>query len=289
MTRNKFLIPLFALILCMGALFFTLPAYASDDPNAETLSVDAVWLEGDMLNIEVTDKQTGINQTLAVSLTDYAGNSEYVSVQAVDREGNKSNTIQFKNPFYTPETVPDTSSVPDSQAAVPDGTKPLTPDGTGTVMDNVTDGDGKEFFTITTEDGNEFYMIIDRQRSTENVYLLNAVTEDDLAALAQKSGSGGSASAVPTTQPTQTATPEPTTQEPAPSETPSANNGGMNNGTVIFIVIAAVVVGGAGYYFKILRPKKKAAGGIDEGEDYEDDPDDYGDGDDDYSGDGEDE
>jgi len=50
-------------MLIMGALFFSVPAYAADDP-LENLTVDAVWLEGDMLHIEVTDKLTGINQTL---------------------------------------------------------------------------------------------------------------------------------------------------------------------------------------------------------------------------------
>ena len=63
--------------------------------------------------------------------------------------------------------------------------KPFTPDGTGTVVDNATDEDGKEFFTITTPSENVFYLIIDRQRTEENVYFLNAVTEKDLLALAE--------------------------------------------------------------------------------------------------------
>jgi hypothetical protein len=295
MKRNKLLIPLFAFMLCMGALFFAAPAYASDGSESETLTaegadienltVDGVWLEGEMLKIEVTDKQTGINQTLEVPLTDYAGNSEYVSVQAVDNNGNKSNTIHFKNPFYTPETETapaDPSATPsETQSGVPDGSKPLTPDGTGTVTDNVTDGDGKEFFTITTEDGNVFYMIIDRQRETDNVYLLGTVTEDDLAALAEKND--GSTGGVPSRQ---TPTPDPNrppatsttpAPEPEPTEPPSEKSGGMNSGTIIFIAIAAAVVGIVGYYFKIVRPKKNAAGGGDEYEDEGDyDDEDYG-------------
>lgn len=283
--RSKLFIPLLAFMLCVGAIFFAIPANASDGTDAEFLSVDAVWLEGDMLHIEVTDKLTGINQTLEVSLTDYAGNSEYVSVQAVDRNGNKSNTIQFKNPYYIPETdTLDPSNPAESQSAVPNGEKPLTPDGTGTVVDNVTDGDGKEFFTITTEDGNVFYMIIDRQRTTDNVYLLNAVTEDDLAALAAKNNKK-STSALPTEESTtQTVIPS-TTETPAQNPKPSPNNGGISNGTVIFIIVAAAAVGIAGYYFKILRPRKQAGDAEDEGEDdFEDN--DYGDGDGDYGEDG---
>ena len=60
-------------------------------------------------------------------------------------------------------------------------TKPFTPDGTGTVVDNATDEDGKEFFTITTPSENIFYLVIDRQRTENNVYFLNAVTEKDTA------------------------------------------------------------------------------------------------------------
>ena len=60
-------------------------------------------------------------------------------------------------------------------------TKPFTPDGTGTVVDNATDEDSKEFFTITTPSENVFYLVIDRQRTENNVYFLNAVTEKDTA------------------------------------------------------------------------------------------------------------
>jgi len=275
----------------MGAMFLPVTAYAAADP-LENLTVDAVWLEGDTLNIEVTDKQTGIHQTLQVPMDEYAGNSEYVSVQAVDRNGGKSNTIQFKNPFYTPGADPADPQTPTkSESGIPGGvnpSKPFTPDGTGTVVDNVTDGDGKEFFSVETPDGNVFYLIIDRQRDTENVYLLNAVTENDLMSLA-KEGDGKSTSGIPT-QPNQPGqiTPSDPSESPAPEPTPTppANNGGMNSGTVIFIVIAAVAVGGAGYYFKILRPKQQAAGDDDGIDDYEDDDSDYEDyGDPDEDGD----
>ena len=71
---------------------------------------------------------------------------------------------------------------------LPTEPNPFTPDGTGTVVDNATDQDGKEFFTITTAEEAVFYLVIDRQRETENVYFLNAVTVADLMALAESSG-----------------------------------------------------------------------------------------------------
>ena len=86
---------------------------------------------------------------------------------------------------------------------------PFTPEGTGTVVDNATDEDGKEFFTITTPNENIFYLVIDRQRSGENVYFLNAVTEADLMALVEISKEP----VAPTPEPEPVTDPEP---EPEP-------------------------------------------------------------------------
>jgi len=158
------------------------------------------------------------------------------------------------------EPIPDTC-----ESALPDETNPFTPDGTGTVIDNATDGDGKEFFNIETPDGNVFYLVIDRQRSRDNVYLLNAVTEQELIALA-KPGDGS----VNDDTPVPPGIPEPEPQveeEPAAPEKPPEKGGGK--GSIIIIVVAVIAVGGAGYYFKIVRPKQN--GGMDD-DDYEDEP-----------------
>jgi hypothetical protein len=275
------LITLLALTLCVGA-FFTLPAYAAAEDGTETLTVEAVWLEGDTLHIEVTDKNTGAGQALTLNLRDYAGaNDEYVSVQAIDRAGNKSNTIQFKNPYYTapaettaepePPAASETPSPDAGESAVPDGLSPFTPDGEGTVLDNATDGEGKEFFTIEAEDGAVFYLIVDRQRTGENVYFLNAVTENDLLSLAKPGD--GSESAVPGENPPASAASQEPSPSPEPSPDPPAEQGGMGSGALIFIVLAALAVGGAGYYFKIRRPKKQ---GEEPEEDYEEPDEDYG-------------
>lgn len=127
---------------------------------------------------------------------------------------------------------------------------PFTPSGTGTVVDNTTDKDGKEFFTITTPAENVFYLVIDRQRETENVYFLNAVTEADLLALAEAAGE----IVPPTPQPEPAHDPEPT---PAPEpEQPKATGGG---GTLLLALAVVLIGGGAGWYFKIYQPKKQRA------------------------------
>ena len=138
---------------------------------------------------------------------------------------------------------------------------PFTPAGTGTVIDNATDADGKEFYTIMTPNENVFYLIIDRQRERENVYFLNAVTEQDLMALAEVSGDSGT-SAIPDTTPAPEPTPEP---EPEPAPEPEPQKGG-NMGMMVVVVLVVLVGGGAAYYFKIYRPKQEQA---DISEDYD--------------------
>lgn len=114
----------------------------------------------------------------------------------------------------------------------PPAEKPFTPDRTGTVVDNATDEESKEFFTITTPSENVFYLVIDRQRSTENVYFLNTVTEANLLALAQ---------------------PAPA---PEPVPTPEQPEKKSNTGLLVIVLLLAGVGGGAAYYFKVLRPKR---------------------------------
>jgi hypothetical protein len=314
LTRKTKLPLLIALMLCMGVVFMcgTAGAFAAEPTptpaaEVETLSVDEVWLAGDTLHIAVTDKDTGVNQTLELSLKEYAKpGDELVTVQASDREGNLSNAIQFKNPYYvaqegsiataaaaatttandgaeadaaaTQDEKPAATSDSTTESAIPNGANAFTPDGTGQVVDNATDKDGKEFFSIKTDDGNVFYLIVDRARTNDNVYLLNAVSEKDLASLA-KDGDGLAESAVPTVAPTVEATPEPTpaATTAAPTQAPKTSGGG-NTGMMAFVAVAVLAIGGAGYYFKILRPKQLAAQNGDDGsyaEDYGDDGDGY--------------
>lgn len=180
----------------------------------------------------------------------------------------------------------------ESASSIPEGA--FTPDGTGTVLDEATGEDGdKQFYTITTEGGNVFYLIVDGKRDSQNVYFLNAVTESDLMALAEKD-SENSASSIPSAEictctekcaagEVDTACPVCrndlkgcTGKEAGPSETekpaePEEPEKGGSVGTILFIVIALLAVCGAGYYVKIVRPKQQA-----EDEEFEDDG--YGEG-----------
>lgn len=166
---------------------------------------------------------------------------------------------------------------------------PLTPDGNGTVVDNVTDEDGKEFYTVLTPDEHTFFLVIDKQRDTDNVYFLDYVTEKDLLSL----------TAADTEQPADT---EPlaetctcsdqcvagevntdcpvckndltkckgTVAEPVeteqPAQTAQTETDSGNVGTFVLIALVALAAGGVGYYFKVLKPKKE----LDAADDFDD-------------------
>lgn len=135
--------------------------------------------------------------------------------------------------------------------------KPLTPDGTGTVIDNVTNEDGKEFFTITTPSKHVFYLIIDRQKNAENVYFLDAVTDKDLLALAKSDNEdvSGSSSYKVTSTPETSSAPIVSTPMVSSVSRPEKQNGSA--GIAAVAVLAAVLIGAAVWFFKFHKPGKK--------------------------------
>jgi len=236
----------------------------------ESMIVNATWLDDETLRIDVSDIVTGTVSSLAVRLSDFvteadASSSPYIMVQAVDLDGNLSGIVQIANPLY----VPADSGADDTTQEEPasdhdesdsdsngDNAEPphfgLTPDGTGVVVDNIVTQNDLEFFTVFTEAGNEFFLVVDRQRSTDNVYLLNAVTEADLMALAESGGNAGaSVSGIPTPEPP-APTPPPPQPEPEPEPVPASNS---VNGSLIFIAVIVIVAGAVAYYFKIVKGK----------------------------------
>lgn len=159
------------------------------------------------------------------------------------------------------------SSTDSSKSGTSSASTVFTPAGTGTVVNTATDEDGKEFYTITTPDKNVFYLVIDRERDGDNVYFLNAVTEKDLLALAEKSDSSSATTASESTTAARTSSGSAqTTASGTASQTgteTSAKSSSAPRGnsleTLLLVLAVVVIGGGAGYYFKIYRPKHQRA------------------------------
>lgn len=148
-------------------------------------------------------------------------------------------------------------------------------DGTGTVIENSTDTPEKrEFFTIKTPAGNVFYIVVDKQKTSDNVYLLTPVTESDLAKLAgsktvdtitggstvnqQQTDSAISQAPAASSQSTVSQAPKTSAAAKAVTGTKASPSGG-NAGAVAIAVLAILIVGGAGFYFKIYKPRHEVS------------------------------
>lgn len=191
----------------------------------------------------------------------------------VHAQGGPETEMEENSPAASASTDPETD-----QELVP-----FTPGGQATVVDEATGEDGKLFYTFSTPEGNVFYLVIDRQRDSDNVYFLNAVTEQDLLSLAEGGEEDTGESAIPemktcvcqercregwadVTCPVCMEDPGsckgkdaearvPEGQEEEGGQKPARETGGGSTGTFVFILLAAAAVGGAGYYLKIYKPK----------------------------------
>lgn len=128
----------------------------------------------------------------------------------------------------------------------------ISTEGSGHVVDNITDTNSEnlQFITVTAKDGSVFYIVIDKQNSNDNVYLLNTVDESDLAALVN--GYAPLATAMPTPA-AETAAPEAGTEA-----IKTVSKDSPISGTTLILILAVLAAAGIGiYYFKVVIPKKK--------------------------------
>jgi len=283
--RSKYF-ALLALMLCIGAFLLPTTAFASENSNSPIVTAT---VEGEILRIGASGGFLGVEAifineqrfnfrvdgALSVDLLAFS-DSHDLSVYAVDFAGNRSNVVRVTNPHYTNTETPQPpapTTPPQGIPVTPSQPNPFTPAGQASVLDNATNDDEKEFFTFTTPAGNVFFLIVDRQRGTDNVYFLNAVTEQDLIALAEQTGtqiSGSGTGGIPVATTPQAPDEYPDTSEPETNEPTSADSSG-GNGTLIFLLVAIAVGGGAGYYIKIVRPKQQASSDYDDEDEDEED------------------
>ena len=125
----------------------------------------------------------------------------------------------------------------------------LLPDGTANVVDYAVSESGKEFYIIQTANGNPFYLVLDKDRESNNVYLLSPVDEGDLSDFVKQS------EALEPTQEPVPVQPEPdqpvTLDDPIPS--------GVSYGSWASLAVIAIVGVGAWYYLSKVKPKREQA------------------------------
>lgn len=142
-----------------------------------------------------------------------------------------------------------------------------TPNGTGTVVSNTTNSDGKEFLTVKTADDHVFYLIIDKQKTGDNVYFLDAVTEKDLLSLAQSdsenSDSSGALKSIKDAQSSETASTSDksstqTTSTPVSTDTSQIGQQSATGKIAAVVLLSVVIVGVIILIAKLRKPKAPA-------------------------------
>lgn len=143
------------------------------------------------------------------------------------------------------------------EETIPEASQPeqgFTTPGNADLGDEITNSTGKDFYTIRTKNNNTFYMVIDHANSTENVYMLSLIDENDLAEFMDQTEEESEREVIqpPVVIPeTPAVTEAPQVQEETESrqvrQMPSENSS-------IWILAAGAVIFALLYYFKIYKP-----------------------------------
>lgn len=255
-------------------------------------------LTNGVLNVRLKDYADSDFELVSVQAVDYAGNKSNTSTikNPYYKAPGKDDGSSCPQTTKPESSAPPQSSAPPASTSKPTNngnagsaaTKPVTSsaqssdkpkdgsvtptDGTGNTIENSTkNSDEREFFTIETADGSIYYIVVDKQKQSKNVYLLSAVSSDDLMGLAEDKEHG-----IP--DPPEESQPQVSEPEPEPEPTPEpepAPKKESNVGLIVMVILVFLGVGGAAYYLKIYKPKQEGySEEEEEPEEFDDDTDD---------------
>ena len=148
---------------------------------------------------------------------------------------------------------------------------PFSTPGNGQLVDDKENDSSKQFLTVQTKNGNTFYMVIDRSGTSENVYMMSLVDEQDLAEFLDENEETEKKEESAVVLPEITTTPEPETTAQPEKEVKQESSGNKMFGSAVLgggIVLAFGVL--AAFALSKFR-KKKEDGIVEEGLEFADD------------------
>ncbi len=139
---------------------------------------------------------------------------------------------------------------------------PFSMPGNGELVDDVDDGGtSKQFLTVQTKNGNTFYIVVDRSGSTENVYMLSLVDENDLAEFIETADSGEDTAALEITEPAldleTSADEEAGDGQEDDGDDEKQEEGAGTGGYILVILILGVCAAGICYCLKTAKARKE--------------------------------
>ena len=148
---------------------------------------------------------------------------------------------------------------------------PFSTPGNGQLVDDKENDSSKQFLTVQTKNGNTFYMVIDRSGTSENVYMMSLVDENDLAEFLDENEETEKKEESAVVLPEITTTPEPeTTVQPETEVKPESSGNKMFGSAVLGGGIVLVFGGLAAFALSKFR-KKKEDSIVEEGLEFADD------------------
>ena len=209
------------------------------------------------LNKKMAGFMLGIMMLFTASTTAFAYVDE--SAEASKTEATQTEQAVSQEDAQTEEVAGTDEVLPENTDSTSTGTAFSTP-GNGEVKDDITDSSSKEFLTVTTKNNNTFYIVIDRSATSQNVYMLSQVDENDLAEFLDKDSTA--TVVTPQTDTSNVVLDETESNDDTDKETSvdtqKKDQTNTNMGAMAAILILALGGVAAYYYFKIYKPKKEA-------------------------------
>lgn len=143
--------------------------------------------------------------------------------------------------------------------------------GNGQLVDDKENDSSKQFLTVQTKNGNTFYMVIDRSGTSENVYMMSLVDENDLAEFLDETKETEKKEESAVVLPEITTTPEPETTVQPETEVKQESSGNKMFGSAVLGGGIVLVFGGLAAFALSKFRKKKEDGIVEEGLEFADD------------------